>query len=137
MVDEADLGVMDIMAGNSPGLERRGNKRNMDTPNGSPRLSKRKVGPLPRDFVLRRPNTPPVSPKHGDQDAEESNNERIDALESNSDDLFIDENPLEIPELLISNGGMIHTSKQSYIFNVHFLIRKLTNSRDKLSRYEK
>lgn len=104
MVDEADVGVLDVLAGNLPGNDRRGTKRNIDTMPGSPRPSKRKVGPIPRDFVLKRPMSPQQSPSHSIQSSDDSLSED-DNFECEQDNLVINEDPMDIPELIISNGG--------------------------------
>ncbi|XP_076370772.1 integrator complex subunit 6-B-like isoform X1 [Tachypleus tridentatus] len=59
MVDEADI---DLVGGGGP--QARGIKRQADAPLGSPK-PKRKPGPLPKDFPIRRPKSPlpPSSPQ--------------------------------------------------------------------------
>ncbi|KAG1670554.1 Integrator complex subunit 6-A [Nymphon striatum] len=112
MVDEADVGVLDILAANSPGNDRRAQKRTIDAMPGSPRPSKRKIGPIPRDFVLKRPMSPQQSPVYECQYPKDSISED-DQYDCKENSLVINEDPIDIPELIISNGDRnVHENTQ-------------------------
>lgn len=120
MVDEADIDLMNN-GGNVNNCNNKGLKRPAELSQGGSRLIKRKPGPLPKDFVLKRPGSPAVNNTPTNQPTNQlpNNNSTVSTPVSNGNlnGLLIADKSNSNSELEGENCFIMNRSNNSLINN--------------------